>query len=261
LREVAAGMRSNKTTSARYSPRSDGNIGGLLYMMQKDPRIIDVRWMAYMLATAFWEGAVAVKVNVPNGKGGLKTKTMWDSVTTKEETGGGKGRIYGGAVKVHNNGRGFITVTEQDGEQATISGNGPPQFNGTLGVPIAKPQKPISDIYKNAPGKELFYYGRGYVQLTWWWSYSTIGVAIGMGQQLLLNPNLAKDRLDIAYKVMAHGMLTGVAFANQNKFSDFFNGHTTNYAGARRMVNSKEPLLIIVEAAKIFEAALIAARI
>ena len=56
----------------RFSPAAVINAWTLIQMMQADSRVSDIRWMAYMLATAFWEAAHTVKdtIQVPRlGKG------------------------------------------------------------------------------------------------------------------------------------------------------------------------------------------------
>jgi predicted chitinase len=46
--------------------------------------------------------------------------------------------------------------------------------------------------YDQDDGIEHAYYGRGYVQLTWWSNYAQAGIAIGLGLDLLLDPELVK---------------------------------------------------------------------
>lgn len=83
----------------------------------------------------------------------------------------------------------------------------------------------------------VFDFGRGYVQLTWWSNYVDAGVALKRGLDLLFDPLLAKDP-QVAYDVMAHGMITGGGFANGRKLSDYIHGIKKDYVNARRMVNA-----------------------
>jgi predicted chitinase len=85
---------------------------------------------------------------------------------------------------------------------------------------------------------EKRYDGRGYVQLTWWDNYVKTGFMIGVGLDLLFDPDLAFDP-KIAYKIISTGMLKGQGFANGHKFQDYFRGEHTDYVGARAMVNGK----------------------
>jgi hypothetical protein len=52
---------------------------------------------------------------------------------------------------------------------------------------------------------------------------------------------------------MAHGMTTGKGFANGHKLSQYLGSASTNYIGARRMVNGQDKAAEIANVAKIFE--------
>ncbi|MDP1097891.1 glycoside hydrolase family 19 protein, partial [Klebsiella quasipneumoniae] len=71
--------------------------------------------------------------------------------------------------------------------------------------------------YETDDGAEQAFYGRGYVQLTWWSNYAAAGVAVGRGMGLLLDPELVKTP-EVAYALMSHGMRTGEGFANGRRF-------------------------------------------
>lgn len=113
--------------------------------------------------------------------------------------------------------------------------------------------------YVQAAGAEHSYFGRGYVQLTWWYNYAMAGITIGRNFDLVYNPELANDP-DIAYKVMADGMITGRHYANGKRIQNYIYGTTADYVGARAIVNVYDLQPTIVEAAQVFEAALMAAR-
>jgi len=84
------------------------------------------------------------------------------------------------------------------------------------------------------------YYGRGYIQLTHDYNYKTIGQRIGMGDELLKNPDLALDP-DVAAKILAAFFKDrGVAEAAEN--GDFY--------GARRGVNGTDKADKIAQLAK-----------
>ena len=51
LRDAETGLRTDPATSTRFSTISLPNFDRMLTLIEGDPRIIDVRWMAYMFAT------------------------------------------------------------------------------------------------------------------------------------------------------------------------------------------------------------------
>lgn len=135
----------------------------------------DVRWLAYMLATAWHETA----------------KTMQPI----EEYGKGKTRPYGNKIK-HSG---------------------------------------VSYIFPNK-----IYFGRGFVQLTWYENYEIMGRLLGI--DLLKNPELALT-MDVAVKIMFEGMTKGAS-----SFGDFtgkclemyFNESKQDPVGARRIINGTD---------------------
>lgn len=109
--------------------------------------------------------------------------------------------------------------------------------------------------YEKDDGVEQVYFGRGYVQLTWWSNYAKASVALGRGFELLLDPELVKTP-EVAYKLMSLGMRTGKIFANGRKFKNYFTDSATNYEGARGMVNGKDHAADIAKLARKFESVL-----
>lgn len=75
------------------------------------------------------------------------------------------------------------------------------------------------------------YYGRGYVQLTWYENYDKAGKRLGI--DLLGNPKLALDG-DIAAKILIHGMMEG--WFTGRKLSQFINIDRCDYLNARRVI-------------------------
>ena len=116
-----------------------------------------------------------------------------------------------------------------------------------------------SKTYEQADGVENAYFGRGYVQLTWWSNYLRAGLALNLGLKLLLDPDLVEDP-DVAYQIMSYGMRTGKIFANGYSFSDFFAGGSRDYKGARKMVNGSDHDSDIAALAMAIEAILLDAR-
>ena len=171
-------------------------------------------------------------------------------------------RNYARPVKVEQLGPTHARITEWDGNRFEItetSGTSPTPLTprGTAGAAY---NVPVNAEYTRATGDEHTYYGRGYVQLTWFYNYAAAGVAIGRGFDLLYRPELALDP-DIAYHVMADGMITGRHYANRQTLQKFIYGATANYAGARAIVNARDAVPTIVTAARVFERVLLGARI
>ena len=244
----------------------------LVGFIEADTRITDLRWAAYMLATVYWETTSLEKTIAPildkhhkpvlgkNGRPLVRSRQRWlTTMSPVEEVGHGAHRNYFLPVKVEPLPKGGARVTEQDGDQFTVTAEG--NYKAiTQGARLGTaPTQKATTIYKDDKGSEFEYYGRGYVQLTWWSNYAKASTELNLGLQLLLNPD---DVLQpqIAYKVMAHGMLTGKGFANGRKFSTYFHGVKTDYVGARRMVNGIDHAADIAGIARQFETILIAAK-
>lgn len=101
------------------------------------------------------------------------------------------------------------------------------------------------------------YYGRGFVQLTWYENYQLMGRLLGV--DLLNHPELALDT-SIATKILFEGMLKG-----SSSFGDFtgkcleqyFNSITEDWINARRIINGTDKAEQIAEYAKKFYKSLI----
>ena len=110
------------------------------------------------------------------------------------EEGKGKGRNYENPVKVLPQSDGSVQITEWDGDQFVVKPNGTftilaKPAGGKMGTSLH--MAGASEAYTKAQGTEQTYYGRGYMQLTWWEHYATAGISLGRGLDLLLNPDLA----------------------------------------------------------------------
>ncbi|MGB7989233.1 MAG: glycoside hydrolase family 19 protein [Candidatus Methylophosphatis roskildensis] len=255
--------------NARYSAAAVPDMLVLLGMIERDPNIIDIRWAAYILATVMWETTSPTTVTRPalNRKGKPLLDKKGQPVIVKErkwlmtmapvdEIGHGKGRRYHEPVKVKVLSDGGVRITEQDGDQFSISAAGAIKPLTRRAVMGTQDGGAAVKAYDDDDGSEQAYYGRGYVQLTWWSNYAASGVAIGRGLDLLLDPELVKSP-EIAYALMSHGMRTGQGFANGHKLAQYFSGALTNYAGARRMVNGQDHAADIAAIATRFEAILL----
>lgn len=77
------------------------------------------------------------------------------------------------------------------------------------------------------------YYGRGFVQLTWYDNYATMGRIFGI--DLLHEPDLAM-RPEVAYQIMSHGMRKG-SFTGK-RLGMYIDGDKCDYIGSRRIINA-----------------------
>ncbi len=252
--QAAAGLRANPRTATKFHAGSLPNFERFLRYMESDARIIDIRWMAYMLGTAYWEAARTVVVGQrPNGR----PLRQWETIVPISERGEGGTLRYARPVKVQRVGPTSARITEWDGDRFEVTERGYTVPRGMDGG--ATYDTSAAQAYVQAAGAEHSYFGRGYVQLTWWYNYAMAGIAIGRNFDLVYNPELANDP-DIAYKVMADGMITGRHYANGKRIQNYIYGTTADYVGARAIVNVYDLQPTIVEAAQVFEAALMAAR-
>lgn len=106
--------------------------------------------------------------------------------------------------------------------------------------------------YKN------YYYGRGYIQITWEDNYQLADRELGLGCTLVANPERAKEP-EIAYKIASKGMTEGWFEKKHNyKLADFITSSTTDYFNARKIVNPNETktFALLEGYAKTFEAML-----
>ena len=104
---------------------------------------------------------------------------------------------------------------------------------------------------KNKKYKNV-YYGRGYVQLTWDYNYKDVGKAIGQGNKLYIDPDLALDK-DIAYKVASYGMRHGSFTHGKHTLARYFNSTKTDYKLARYIINGTDKRDKIARIAKTIE--------
>lgn len=141
--------------------------------------LTDLRWLCYMLATAWHETATTMQ--------------------PIEEYGKGKNRPYG--KKIKHSGIAYLI--------------------------------------------NVLFYGRGFVQLTWYENYQLMGRLLGI--DLLNHPELALE-MRYAVKIMFEGMTKG-----SSSFGDFtgkcleqyFNKTTNDPIGARKIINGTDKALLI----------------
>lgn len=95
------------------------------------------------------------------------------------------------------------------------------------------------------------YYGRGYVQLTWYFNYENASKKIGV--DFLNNPDLVMNK-NHAVKIMIQGMKDG--WFTGRKLSDYIYQSKKDYEGARRIINGTDKAKLIAGYAETFEKAL-----
>jgi hypothetical protein len=271
--EFTAAVFAQLRANGRFDADAVDPMLTLLGMIEADTRMVDIRWAAYMLATVFWEttSPKTELVQAKNKKGlPLKDKkgnpimlkkTRWlMTMSPVDEVGHGKGRRYHEPAKVSRQPDGSAIVVEQDGDKFSVSAAGSIK-------PLTKKAKmgttdggAAVKAYEDDAGAENAYFGRGYVQLTWWSNYAKAGVSIGKGLDLLIDPEAVKDP-EVAYALMADGLINGSGFANGRKFSQYLNGAKTDYANARRMVNGTDHAEDIAKIARKFEEILITSKL
>jgi hypothetical protein len=111
-----------------------------------------------------------------------------------------------------------------------------------------------SGIPYSLPDK--IYYGRGYVQLTWFENYETMGRLLGV--DLLNNPELAL-RPAIAADIMFEGMTKGNSHFGDftgKSLENYFNETKEDWVNARRIINGTDKADLIAGYGKKFYNAL-----
>lgn len=105
-------------------------------------------------------------------------------------------------------------------------------------------------VYTETECPHLFY-GRGFVQLTWYSNYLRAGEKLGV--DLLANPDLALQ-MDLSAKIMILGMKDG--WFTGKKLRDYIKDSGCDYVNARRIVNGTDKASLIAGYARTFETAL-----
>jgi len=109
----------------KFNAPSVPSLMSLLGKIGDDPRITDVRWTAYILATSFVESSqTVVKKTVTKDKRGRShdhRSKVWRNFEPIEEKGHGRQFKYARPVKVKRLPDGNVSIIEYDGERWTIS--------------------------------------------------------------------------------------------------------------------------------------------
>jgi len=99
---------------------------------------------------------------------------------------------------------------------------------------------------------DQIYYGRGYVQLTWYENYERMGRILGI--PLLQNPSLALVP-EHAADIIFEGMTKSVSFKGDftgHCLEQYFNGSKEDWVNARRIINGLDKAELIAGYAKRF---------
>ncbi len=116
--------------------------------------------------------------------------------------------------------------------------------------PIAEYGKGAGKSYGEPAGPyKQVYYGRGYVQLTWYDNYVAQDEKLRLSSELVKKPDLALDP-EIATQILFHGMRDG-DFTGK-KLADYFTASMTDWYNARRIVNATDQATTIAGYAEKF---------
>lgn len=102
------------------------------------------------------------------------------------------------------------------------------------------------------PNTGQTYYGRGLVQLTWKTNYERMGEIVGAA--LVSHPERALEP-ELSTRILIEGMVRG-AFTGKALKDYFVPGGTSDYVGARRIINGTDKAQEIADHALKFNAAL-----
>jgi putative chitinase len=94
------------------------------------------------------------------------------------------------------------------------------------------------------------FYGRGYVQLTWFNNYLRMAKRLN-DWHIVTHPETTKEP-ETAYKILSVGMFEGM-FAKGQTLNRHINGTKTDYVNARRIVNGVDKANLIAGYARKFE--------
>lgn len=116
--------------------------------------------------------------------------------------------------------------------------------NRTYGYRVKQSGKPYTDT-------SFIFYGRGYVQLTWYENYEKAGKKLN--RDFLQNPAGVME-IDTAVQIMFAGMQEG--WFTGRKLSQYINDQTRDFFNARRIINGTDKATMIAGYADVFLKAL-----
>lgn len=111
------------------------------------------------------------------------------------------------------------------------------EYGKGKGRPYGKHIKLSKEPYTDTSN---LFYGRGFVQLTWYENYQKAGKKLGI--DLINKPELALN-LKYATQIMFTGMIEG--WFTGKKLSDYFLGDKQDWTNARRIINGTDKASLI----------------
>ena len=110
----------------------------------------------------------------------------------------------------------------------------------------------LSDDWRKANLRYYPWYGRGFVQITWEANYVRMGNRLNV--DLTSDPDIVMDPA-MSAQILVIGMVDGLF--TSKKLADYVTLQSSNYRGARRIVNGTDKAGPIAEIAEEYEAALL----
>ena len=110
----------------------------------------------------------------------------------------------------------------------------------------------LSDDWRKANLRYYPWYGRGFVQITWEANYVRMGNRLNV--DLTSDPDIVMDPA-MSAQILVIGMVEGLF--TSKKLADYITLQSSNYRGARRIVNGTDKAGPIAEIAEEYEAALL----
>jgi predicted chitinase len=162
------------------------------------------------------------KLNQPQVNGFNSILAGWD------KRGGGDPRwlAYMLATAWHETGKAMQPINELGGTDYFTRMYDPP--------PAGTRPSVAKELGNTNPGDGARYHGRGYVQLTGRTNYAKMGQKLGIGDDLVNNPDRALDPA-IAEEIMFVGMRDG--YFTGKKLADYFGAGKDDPVNARRIIN------------------------
>lgn len=106
------------------------------------------------------------------------------------------------------------------------------EYGKGKGKPYGRRVKIAGRIYADTTN---IFYGRGFVQLTWYENYQKAGAKLGL--DLIHEPELAM-KLPVATRILFTGMIEG--WFTGKKLSNYFDGAKEDWINARRIINGTD---------------------
>ena len=188
------------------------NLQTFIGYIKDDAEMKDIRWISYLLASVMHECRRLAD----------KWKAFWLPI---EET------------------RGGINQNKPYWDEEIVRDRAGKALDANNQV-IANEKTEAGKLVKRA------YFGRGFIQITWQENYLKMDVLMNLNGKLHLNPGLAIQDAPLSYKITSYGMRNGCFLDDAKepvkkpivcdgaKLADYFTATTTDYVGARRIVNA-----------------------